>query len=111
MTVNYYKSILSWWEPKRIWFNFLVGISGILGMLTGISQFEFTDLLGVLAWGILANILFSTGILVEILEDYYFKGKLKLQHFRWTFLVIGTLLYCTLTFSYAAYYYTPFIDF
>ncbi|WP_298898104.1 hypothetical protein [uncultured Psychroserpens sp.] len=104
-------TILDWWESKRLWFNILVGISGILGILSGIFEFLLADLLGVFAWGILANILFSTGIVVELLDDFYLKGKLKLYHFRWAFLVSGTLLYCAWTFLYAIWYFSPFLGF
>ncbi|MDG5490034.1 hypothetical protein [Psychroserpens sp. SPM9] len=93
-------------------FNVLVGLSGFIAIhLTGMFEFIAFELLGILAWGILANILFSTGILIELLNEYYFNGTLKLQHLRWLFFILGTLLYCYVTFSYAVFYYSPFIDF
>ncbi|MEM5565915.1 hypothetical protein WNY78_12410 [Psychroserpens sp. AS72] len=104
--------ILKWWEPKRLWFNFAVGLSGVLAiLLTGEFEFIIFDIIGIFIWGVIANILFSTGILVEILDDYYFKSKLKLFNFRWLFYIVGTILYCIVTFGYAVLYYSPFADF
>lgn len=112
MTENTTENSLKWWEPKRLWFNIGVGISGILAItITGNFECILFNVFGIIAWGILANILFSTGILVEILDNYYLKGKLKLSRFRWFSYIVGTMLYCVFTFGYAIFYFTNFEDF
>jgi len=72
------------------------------------NSFIASDLIGIIIWGILANILYSTGMIAEILEQYYFKGKLKFHRFRLIFLIIGTLLYSFLTWFNAWKYYAMF---
>jgi hypothetical protein len=106
-------SLVKWWESKRWIFNLLVGISGIYGIYGGLrdwpdNSFVSSDLIGIILWGIFANILYSTGMVVEILEQYYFKGKLKLIRLRLIFLIIGTLLYCFITWFNAWKYYAMF---
>ncbi|CAM1339374.1 hypothetical protein TAESTU_10490 [Tenacibaculum aestuarii] len=54
------------------------------------------------------NILYSTGIIVEILDQYYFKGKLKLDRFRLLFLIIGFVLCCFVTWFKAWKFYAHF---
>jgi hypothetical protein len=104
--------ILKWWEPTRLWFNICVGISGLVAIvITGNFDCILFNIIGIVFWGIIANILFSTGILVEILDAYYFKSKLRLFKYRWVFYIMGTILYCIVTFGYAVLYFTNFVDF
>jgi hypothetical protein len=99
-------------ETKRLWFNIEVGISGISAIVsTGNFECILFNIFGIVAWGLIVNILISTGILVEILDDYYFKSKFKLSRFRWFFYIAGTILYCILTFGYAIFYFIDFADF
>jgi hypothetical protein len=69
------------------------------------NSFVGSDLIGIILWGILANILYSTGIITEVLEQYYLRGKLKLYRFRLIFFIIGTFLYCFITWFNAWRYY------
>lgn len=56
----------NYWHRKRIHFNILVGISGFLPTLY-FSHFHLKlfDLFGCIVWGILANILYSLGYVIE----------------------------------------------
>ena len=85
-------NIVKWWEKKRLWFNIILAVIGI-GMIIIINPyyFGFKDFLGIIIWGIGANIFFSLGILAEIFDLYYLKSRLSLKNFRWIFLIIGTL--------------------
>lgn len=97
---------LTWWEKKRIWFNVTVGLSGILGVSLNLSLFHNYDLILILFYGLFANLMYSTGFLLEVFDDYYFKNKLKLPIFRLPLFLIGTILSCIMTFFMAMAFYS-----
>ncbi len=100
---------IKWWEKKRIWFNLLVGLSGVISMYTfntNLSLLGCTDFVGIIIWGILANILYSTGIILETTNLYYFKSKIKLYKLRHLFWTVGTIAYCLWTTVYSFFYYS-----
>ena len=76
--------IVLWWEARRILFNLVVGATGIVtiaalvtmavigGYLSGDPDFGWPDpplfaMLGVIAYGILANVCYTGGWIVELL--------------------------------------------
>jgi hypothetical protein len=108
---NLLNETIVWWEKQRIIFNIVVGISGLLSLIIiSPSYFGITEIIGILFWGIIANILYSSGILIEILNLYYFNSKVKFYKFRFGFYVFGSLLYCAVTFLYSFLYFFPIID-
>ncbi|WP_043706354.1 hypothetical protein [Tenacibaculum ovolyticum] len=101
---------IKWWESKRWVFNSLVGLSGVFGIVKGIhvateNIFVVSDILGIILSGIIANIFYSSGILVEILDNYYFNNKLKMERFREVFLVLGCISYCIYAYICTYFYY------
>ncbi|WP_246175173.1 hypothetical protein [Tenacibaculum aiptasiae] len=101
---------IKWWESKRWIFNLLVGLSGVFGIVKGINVateniFVISDILGIILSGIIANIFYSSGILVEIFDNYYFNNKLKMERFRIVFLILGCLVCCVYTYVSAYFYY------
>ncbi|MDO5980032.1 hypothetical protein [Flavivirga spongiicola] len=105
---NLLNETIVWWEKKRITFNVVVGISGLISfMVLSPNYFGITEIIGILTWGILANILYSSGILIEIFNFYYFNDKVKFFKFRFGFYIFGSLLYCAVTFIYPFLYYIP----
>jgi hypothetical protein len=102
------KKTIIWWEKKRIWFNVIIGVIGILAVYMYCTDaIETEDIIGIILWGIMANILYSVGILLEIVNQYYLKGKLNIFRFRHVFFILGTLMYMFVTWNYAFYYYYP----
>ncbi len=89
---------VEWWEKKRLWFNIAVGLTGVISILAIWPYFFFEEIVGIIIWGIIANIFYSLGILVEILDSYYLNGKGKFYSFRMFFFITGTLAYCFVTF-------------
>jgi hypothetical protein len=86
------KNTLDWWEKKRIWYNLIVLIFGVWQIIKEQPDtYNFEDIIGVVIYGLGANILYSIGILIELLDEYYFKTFFKFKRFRWFFLIIGTL--------------------
>ena len=108
---NLLNETIVWWEKQRIIFNIFVGISGLLSLII-VSPYFFgiAEIIGVLIWGIIANILYSSGILIEIFNLYYFNSKVNLFKFRFGFYVFGSLLYCLVTFVYPFLYFFPAFD-
>ncbi|WP_299122049.1 hypothetical protein [uncultured Tenacibaculum sp.] len=101
---------IKWWESKRWVFNLLVGLSGVLGIVKGIyvaaeNIFVISDIFGIILLGIIANIFYSSGILVEIFDNYYFNNKLKMERFRVIFLILGCLLCCIYAYLSTYFYY------
>jgi hypothetical protein len=69
-------SIVAWWELRRIAFNMLVGVVGVLSSIVCLwlwttyiekpgDDGDFTPLLSVLAFGLAANFFYTSGWLVE----------------------------------------------
>ncbi|MBY0492821.1 MAG: hypothetical protein K2Y23_01280 [Cyanobacteria bacterium] len=76
--------IVLWWEARRLLFNLLVGAAGVItcvglvtiavigGYISGEPDFGFPDppifaILGVIAFGIMANVCYTGGWIVELI--------------------------------------------
>lgn len=100
-----YEDAIRWWEEKRWIFNMSVGIVGLAVILLATPNFNLRDLVGIIWWAILANILYSSGELMEIWNTFYLQDKLPIKSWRLALLVLGTLAYCFTTFAYAWMYF------
>lgn len=63
-----------WWEKRRWIYNIVVGFTGaffmfLLPMVTGF------DIIGIVIYGLLANLCYSLGFLIEVVARYYFKNE------------------------------------
>ena len=114
MTLEELKSNMKWWESKRLLFNLAVGLFGVFGIYIGISQYEYTltiiDFIGIIFWGVSANILYSTGLLLELLDWYYLNNKIRIYRFRRLFFIGGLLFSCVFTLGNCCLYFAkPFL--
>jgi hypothetical protein len=92
--------LLKWWERKRIWFNFLVGLSGLLPLLfTGLTYFNLLSLLGICFYGLMANICYSLGFLSELLIKLYIKPSFEFGEKRKLVFLLGTAFSMIVTFT------------
>ncbi|RZN79264.1 MAG: hypothetical protein EVB11_12735 [Winogradskyella sp.] len=102
MTLEELKSNIKWWESKRWIFNLLVGAFGLFAIFNALAEspYDWTseDTIGVLIWGIGANIFYSLGTLFELFDWYYLNNKIGIKNFRWYFFISGTFLSCIYTF-------------
>ncbi|AUC75670.1 hypothetical protein [Olleya sp. Bg11-27] len=87
-----------WWEKKRLWFNVAVGLTGVISILFIWPYLFYDRFIAIILYGIIANIFYSLGMLIELLDSYYHKGKCKFHNYRKLFFLIGTLAYCFVTF-------------
>lgn len=98
MTIEELKSDIKWWESKRWIFNIAVGLAGTFAIYQGLSgkEYDWTidDTLGVIFWGIGANIFYSLGVLLELFDWYYLKNRIGVKKIRLLFFVIGILFSC-----------------
>lgn len=94
-----------WWEKKRMLFNIAVGISGLITTIMYCKHFEIFELFGVIAWGMVANILYSTGFIFEMVDHYYFNERIQIVKFRMFLFLIGTLSYIIVSYFFGMVYY------
>ena len=91
-----FKSFL-FWEKKRLLFNILVGITGLLVLfyLYKFTFFYFTlfEIVGVFIWAFVANAMYSIGFVSESIIIYYSSGRKDYSNIRLYFFYFGTLLY------------------
>lgn len=95
----------AWWEKNRLYFNLLVGIVGVLSTLQFSNYFGVDEIIGSLLWGLVANLFYSAGFMLEGMDYYYFKGKFRIKVIRMVFFVVGTLSYCAVSYLFAFSYY------
>jgi hypothetical protein len=91
-------SALTWWEKKRILFNLIVGALGVIGVFISPISMLKINILAVIFYGLMANLFYSVGFLLEAFDLYYFKSKLQLFRFRLVLFVIGLLVVGLVTF-------------
>ncbi len=96
---------IKWWEKRRIWFNLSVGLAGLFIVLMQPFSLLLFDIIGIVAWGVFANILYSLGFLLEVFDRYYFKGKIKMFRFRLPLFIIGVLAYTLVTLLFSINYF------
>jgi hypothetical protein len=102
-------NIIIWWEIRRILYNLLMLITGIMGLIflliimdlnkseSSSSEADFVPLLAVLAGGIIANICYTIGWIAEIFA--YLTWKEKARYFGpilWSFGTIFSIVLCFL---------------
>ena len=85
--------VIDYYETYRLLYNLLVGASGFVGLLiTGYtSRFIAVDIFLVLAFGALANAMYTMGWAGTILAHRYFNKGEFLYRLRMAILVFGTL--------------------
>lgn len=85
--------MIQWWEKRRLLYNVIVGLSGILTSIIIMKlhrSIAFSEILwyAVLPYGIFSNLAYLVGWVFELLLRYYFKIKLNLSSRR-TLLGVG----------------------
>lgn len=100
------KKEIGWWESKRWIYNLLVGISGMfsLGTFYSFAAFSIFDFIGIVIWGIIANIFYSLGILFEIWNFHYASSRIQFSAFRRAFFILGVIFSCAVTFYFGLIY-------
>ncbi|MBJ6367517.1 hypothetical protein [Snuella sedimenti] len=113
MTLEELRLNIKWWESKRWIYNVLVGLFGIVTIFNVLAespyQWTFEDTLGIIIWGIGANIFYSLGTLFELFDWYYLNSKIGIKKFRLFFFICGTFLSCIYTCWCVLVYFIGFV--
>ncbi|MBX9669592.1 MAG: hypothetical protein K2X93_18355 [Candidatus Obscuribacterales bacterium] len=92
--------IIGWWEARRLPYNILVGIAGIVTLLVW-DIFRVANLSSLIwpaiAYGIIANVCYTSGWMAELLARRLFKEKA--EHFGPILFAIGLLFSMLITFG------------
>ena len=102
---------IQWWEKKRIWFNISICFVGICVFLQHTEYINYDlrhHVIHSIIWLILANLFYSSGILLEAFNIHYLKNKINFFEFRLLFIIVGTLFSCLLTYIHTLLYYIGF---
>jgi hypothetical protein len=67
-------SAFGWWEKRRWIYNIVVGFTGVFFMFLMPMVTSF-DIIGIVIYGLLANLCYSLGFLIEVVARYYFKNE------------------------------------
>lgn len=70
---------IKWWEKRRVWFNVAVGLSGLISILFLFPMFNLYDILGIIFYGIAANVFYSFGFVLEALNLHYLNGRIEMS--------------------------------
>jgi len=89
---------ISWWEKKRLIFNLCVGITGVIGVLLFGTNLWLGDIIDIIFIGILMNVFYSLGFVIEALNQHYLKGRIKMENWRMALFVLGTIFSSLATF-------------
>lgn len=92
------------WANRRIIFNLVVGLAGIIPILMQLSSFYLEDIIGILIWALVANGLFSLGYVLESYVITRSKGSKDLERFREVLFWLGTGAYVLVTGMFAFLY-------
>ncbi|MEL0644991.1 MULTISPECIES: hypothetical protein [unclassified Olleya] len=96
-TKNLPNDIIKWWESKRWLFNLLNALFGIIGLISFADYFQIEEAIGLVIYIVTANVLYSSGMLLEIADFYYFNNKLGVNKIRLLLLTLGLLFSCGIT--------------
>ena len=85
-----------WWEKKRIIYNIVVGCAGVFILFTNGGEFTIPNFIGIIIYGLLANLFYSLGFLIEIGAKHYFKsdrdfGKIR-EGLFWAGLILSVII-------------------
>jgi len=94
-----FSEIVRWWEKKRLLFNILIAICGLVNIILS-HKFKTKFIVPSIFYGIAANIFFSTGILLEAWDNYYFNGRIHTKNYRLPIFIIGVLFSAFITLIY-----------
>lgn len=91
-------SAFAWWEKQRIIFNAIVGTAGISGLIIASPKLALIDIVGILVYGIIANLFYGIGFFIEIGTKHYFKSDKDFRNIRVTLFWLGLIFSTAITF-------------
>lgn len=99
------------WHKKRLLFNVLVGISGLISVIPLFPIAPLFTLFGSVVWAIVANCFYSTGYSLDSFIIVSSKGKNNHKAFREGIFWMGTISYVMVSYAFGtALYHNIFMD-
>lgn len=96
------------WNKKRLLFNAVVGIAGVLSVLFFFDlNLNILDVIGIIIWGVVANALYSIGYVLDSYLITTSKGEKSLAGGRLIWFWLGTIAYVIAGFLCSAAYAFP----
>lgn len=94
-----YKSIIQWWERRRIWYNVAVGLAGIVGVIPSTIFYPiWFVVISAVFYGVLANICYTMGWSIELFLLMKSKDKIHFGRYRLVIFILGLIGSVILTF-------------
>ena len=87
-----------YWLNYRIFFNLIVGLAGIIPVLLYLQHLRLSILCGITIWGVIANGLYSFGVVLEGLVITKTERARDFKRIRPILFWLGTLVFALLTF-------------
>ena len=104
-----FKESFAWWERMRWIYNLAVGLVGLAAILLFARRFEMLDLIGLVIYGLFANLFYLLGFWVEMADQHYLRGSIRLYRLRIALFLAGTIGPMLLTFIVTWAFYNPMI--
>ncbi len=94
--------LIKWWEKKRVSFNLIVGITGIVALLIFglpvLMELPLWTISRIIFYGIVLNGFYTLGWISEILIIVYFKKNRSIGKYKSLLFGLGTALSVFVTF-------------
>lgn len=89
-----FEAAFAWWEKRRLRYNIIVGLPGLLLLLIDyrLKVFNLSTIISVVTIGIIANGCYCLGYLMEFFLKYYFRSTIDFADKRNTVFWIGTTI-------------------
>jgi len=85
----------AWWEKKRLLYNIIVGFTGIIVCLS-FPIHTFLDIISVILYGVMANLFYFSGFILEVITVHYFRKDMIFEKWRpalfWTGLIFSVFV-------------------
>ena len=103
-------SSLAWWDKKRVLFNIITLVAAVVYLIMiKPKNFGLNEIFGALLYGLILNVFYCLGFLMELYDYSYLKSKLKLQNYRSVFFILGTVFSVLYTLLQIDIYYFGFV--
>jgi nicotinamide riboside transporter PnuC len=98
------------WEKKRLFYNTVVGAAGILTTVLSSQKIDILYLIGIIFYGVAANLFYCPGFLTEVAIKYYFKSDIDFSDKRNAFFWIGLIFSLLITLAFEVLLSMPIFD-
>jgi hypothetical protein len=90
---NSFEAAFAWWEKRRLRYNLIVGLPGLLFLLIHyrVMGFHLSTIISAVVIGIIANGFYCLGYLTEFFLKYYFHSTIDFADKRNTVFWLGTV--------------------